>query len=112
MKVYEYLSEVLANNEIDVEKINSIDVIYLKIDSKFNHITWRIVRKELRSTDGVPINPMHIEEWDDDINNIYRVQDSNGEELVMNIAVKLYNGNVFCSLYCTNPIRTPMTLID
>ncbi len=112
MKVYEYLAEVFANNDIDVEEINSSSVVYLKIDSKSNHATWRIVRKELRSTDGIPINPMHIEEWDDDIDNIYRVQDSKREELVMHIIVALSNGNLFDTMYCTNPRRTPMILID
>lgn len=112
MKMYEYLAEVFANNDIDVEEINSISVIYLKIDSKFNHDTWKLVHKELRSTDGVPINPIHIEEWDDDIDNIYRVQDSKREELVMDIVVALRNGNLFESLYCTNPRRPPMILID
>ena len=111
MKVYEYLAEVLANNAIDVEEINSISIVYLKIGNKFNHTSWRIVRKEL-STDSVPINPMHIEVWDDDINTIYRVVDSNGEELVMNIGVKLCNGDIFCSLYCTNPRLTPMIPMD
>lgn len=108
MKVYEYLSKVFANNEIDVEKITSISVVYLKTDNKFDHTSWKLVHKELRNTDNVPINPMHIEEWDDDMNNIYRVQDSNGEELVMNIGVKLDNENIFYSLYCTNPRLTHM----
>lgn len=107
MKVYEYLAEVFANNEIDVEEINSISVIYFKMCSKFDHTSWEVVHKELKMKDNMPINPMHIEEWDDDINNIYRVGDSN-DELVMNIGVKLCSGTIFYSLYCEKPRLTPM----
>lgn len=112
MKVYEYLSEVLANNAIDFEEIAVISVVYVKYQNRFDHTTWRLVHKELRSTDDIPINPMHIEEWDDDVNCIYRVQGFNREELIMNIEVKLYNGATFYSLYCINPKRTPMILMD
>lgn len=112
MKVYEYLAEVLANNAIEVEDINSISVVYLKIGNKFNHTSWKLVHKELIMEEGAAINPMYLEELDDDINTIYRVVDSNGEELVMNIGVKLCNGDIFCSLYCTNPRLTPMIPMD
>lgn len=112
MKVYEYLAEVFANNDIDVEEINSISVVYLKIDSKFDHTSWRLVHKELIMDDNMPINPMHLEEWDDDVNSIYRVVDSNGEELVMNIGVKLLSNEIFYSMYCINPRITPMAQMD
>lgn len=108
MKVYEYLSEVFANNAIDVEEINSISVVYLKIGSKFDHTSWKLVHKELRSTDGVPINPMHLEEWDDDIWSIYKA-DTSVDEIIMSIGIKLLSGLIFYSLYCTiDPINTMM----
>lgn len=107
MKVYEYLSETLAKNNIDFNEIKFISLIYLKVHSRFNHNTWKIVHKQLNMTDNIPINPMHIEEWDDDINNIYRVTVSDGEELIMSIGIRLRNEDIFYSLYCTaDPINT------
>lgn len=112
MKVYEYLNEVLSCNEITFEEITAIDVVYLKCPNRFDHDTWEVVHKELKGTVDVPINPMHVEEWDDDIKDIFRVADSKREELVMNIVVELYNGSVFHTFRCINPMRTPMTLIN
>lgn len=112
MKLYEYLSKVFANNEIDVEYIRKISVVYLKCPNKFDHTTWELVHKELIGTSTVPINPMHIEEWNENINNIFRVVNSKREELVMDIKVILYNGRMFHSVYCINPMLTPMTLMD
>lgn len=108
MKVYEYLSEVFANNAIDVEEINSISIVYLKIGNKFDHTSWKVVHKELIMEDTVPINPMHLEELDDDIRSIYKA-DTSIDEIIMSINVKLLSGLIFYSLYCTiDPVNTMM----
>lgn len=112
MKLYEYLRQVFLNNEIDVEELTEISVIYLKCSNKFDHTTWEVVRKELKGTVDVPINPMHIEEWDDNIGDIYRVGASNREELIMDIRVILSDGLIFNSVDCIYPMLTPMTLMD
>lgn len=112
MKVYEYLAEVLANNTINIEEINSISVVYLKTGSKFDHTSWELVHKELTMEDNVPINPMHIEEWDDDIWSIYKA-DTAVEEIIMSIGVKLVTNQIFYSLYCTiDPMNTILVITE
>lgn len=109
MKLYEYLRQVFLNNEIDVEEIAQISVVYLKCPNKFDHTTWELIRKEIKGTNDVPINPMHIEEWDDDIDNVFRIIDNDIIVLIMDIGIKLYNGHIFHSAHCMYPINS---LID
>lgn len=109
MKVYEYLSQVFANNEIDAEDIKEISVVYLKCPNKFDHTAWELVHKELKGTLDVPINPMHVEEWDDDMDDVFRLIDDDIMVLIMDIRIKLYDGHTFNSAYCMYPLNS---LID
>lgn len=107
MKVYEYLSDLFTTNNIDFNEIKSIKVVYLTVKDRYNTDSWKVVRKQLDMTDNIPINPMHIEEWDDDISDIFIAAADDGEELAMTIQLKLRNNDMFKTLFCMiNPNKT------
>lgn len=101
MKIYEYLAALFEHNQIDLDEVETISMIYLHVSDRYDQQTWVIRHNRLNATRECPINPMHIEEWDDDLKQVWH----KGNEYAMQIQVKTQTGDILTTIKCFHDPR-------